>query len=242
MRKYPRIGLWIGVFFFILHFPFSSSGIAVEPELKLALRIVSFQTPQAVPVLSPEMARALVEEVNGFFTSCRVSFLLERLENVNPESLGLPERPSTLEELDPIRARLKDSNHLLIVQTGPWRGTLAAANAWTVLPGDGPLGTVMESTYARHARLVAHELAHALDRDHVTDRNNLLHPVLHPDSSGLTQEQCSHLRSAAQKWHSLALRDSDFQPNSGRNLASAGVATLQAQGELKDRHGVASRR
>ena len=251
MRKYPWIGLWsglrsglrIGAWIFALLPLFSPQGLASqlagEPELKLALRIVHFQGEHSSPILAPKEARHLIEEVNGFFTSCRVSFVLERLDSVNAALQGFPERPSSLEELDPIRARLKDPKRLLIVQTGAWRGTLATANAWTVLPGEGPLGTVMESTYARHARLVAHELAHALDLDHVTDRQNLLHPVLHPDSSALTQEQCTHLRSAALRFHSLALRDADSTANSARNLAST---TLQAQGELKDGNGITSGR
>lgn len=239
MRKYPRIGAWILALLPLLSPQGLASQWVDEPELKLALRIVHFQGEHSSRVLSAQEARHLIEEVNGFFTSCRVSFVLEQLDSVNAALHGLPERPSSLEELDPIRARLKDSNRLLIVQTGAWRGTLAKANAWTVLPGEGPLGTVMESTYARHARLVAHELAHALDLDHVTDRQNLLHPVLHPDSSALTQEQCTHLRTAALRFHSLALRDADSTANSARNLAST---TLQAQSELKDGNGVASGR
>lgn len=255
MRKYPGIGLgirlWTGfgirqrIGVWLLGFLplFSSSGFAGSvadlPELNLALKIVHFQEGSGSPVLDPQEAQHLIQEVNAFFTSCRVSFLLERLEPVIAAKLGLPEHPSTLEELDPIRARLQDPRRLLVIQTGAWRGTLAAANAWTVLPGEGPLGTVMESRYARHARLVAHELAHALDLDHVADRKNLLHPVLHPDSSALTPEQCAHLRTAAVHFHSLALRGMDSTEKSVRNLASA---ALQTQGELEDRNGIAARR
>ncbi len=243
MRKYPWIGLRISVWILgllpLFSYPGFASQTVSEPELKLALRIVHFQGEHSSHVLSAKEASRLIQEVNGFFTSCRVSFVLERLDSVNAALHGLPERPSSLEELDPIRARLKDSNRLLIVQTGAWRGTLASANAWTVLPGEGPLGTVMESTYARHARLIAHELAHALNLDHVTDRQNLLHPVLHPDSSALTQEQCTQMRSAALRFHSLALRDAESQASSARNLAST---ALQAQSELKFGNGIASGR
>lgn len=198
-----------------------TSAWAMESPLTLAVKYVTYVGENGSPVITPGDAQHVIDEVNQVYSSCSVRFRLEEFVTAHPEDSGLGYHPSTMKELDPIRRQYDDANRLVIINTGKWNktGGLGAdgANAWTMMPGDRPSGTVIESPYASNANLVAHELGHYLNLDHSKDRANLMNPVIYRASTGLSNVQCDRIREAAQGPRKLAIRSRVPSPLPGMN-------------------------
>ncbi len=206
----------------------------------LALKYVSYREPGGSPVLQEAETRALVSAVNAIYSRCSIEFRLEQFQTAVPRESGLVYQPSRMVELDPIRSRFEDPTRLVVITTGPWNrdGGLGkdGANAWTMMPGDRPAGTVLEGTFARNANLLAHELGHYLNLDHRHERDNLMNPVIYRDSTGIDPLQCERMRTAALAWRSEAIRNATPEAPTLVQTGSGAVRAGQApQAELRAR-------
>ena len=54
--------------------------------------------------------------------------------------------------------------------------------------------------------LIAHELGHYLNLEHVSDQYNVMNPVVYGNSFNLTDDQCAEARATAISFWSNALR------------------------------------
>ena len=68
------------------------------------------------------------------------------------------------------------------------------------------MGAVLEAEVADNSNIVAHELGHYLNLDHVSDQTNLMNPVIYGYSKGLSENQCEEMRQTATTIHAQALR------------------------------------
>jgi hypothetical protein len=202
------------------HLPVASANLIppapVRAPMILALKYVAYRDAQDRPLVEEREARELLAAVNRIYSTCSIQFQLEEFQAARPEEHRLSFQPSRMRELDPIRSSFEDPSRLVVIATGPWNrsGGLGSdgANAWTMMPGDRPSGTVVESTFARNVNLLAHELGHYLNLEHRTVRENLMNPVIYRDSVQLDPAQCDDIRSAATTWRSAALREIPPQP------------------------------
>lgn len=127
---------------------------------------------------------------------------------VEPKSYALAYQPSSMAELGTVRQALSDSNTMLVVTTGQWNGELgsSAANAWSVMPPTGPFGVVLEQSVAYYGGLIAHELGHYLNLQHVNDAYNVMNPVIYSNSFNLLDNQCTEARATAISFWNRMLR------------------------------------
>ena len=223
--------LWIKILFGMLCTSTAQADLAPREkeahnpnsDLVLGLHYYSYLTAGGKPVLSEEKARSVVDDVNRLYSQCKVQFKLEAYDATDPNRNGLGYRPSKMTDLDSIRATLADHHRLVVIATGPWdnSGGLGSdgANAWTMMPGDEPEGSVLEAKVVANGHLLAHELGHYLDLDHQAGRDNLMNPVIYPDSNHLSEVQCIQARHAASSARAYALRDPE-PPAVNRSIAS----------------------
>ncbi|MBC7692241.1 MAG: hypothetical protein H7222_10770 [Methylotenera sp.] len=167
----------------------------------LGLRYVVYRDQSGQAVVSSEQASTVVQEINEIWKQCNLSFVLDEYAAINPPDYGLSYQTANLSELTTIRNRLNQGHSLLTVTTGTWNrsGTLGGtgANAWTAMPGGGPYGAVFERPVGTVSNLIAHELGHYLNLDHVNDSNDVMNPIIYGKSLALSESQCSNARSAA---------------------------------------------
>jgi hypothetical protein len=177
--------------------------------LLLAIKWVSYSNHGQALISRSEVDRTL-RKVNRLYEPCGVRFRLERYVASDESRWGLPLHPSQMKELDQIREHYDDGRSLVVISTGKWdhQGGLGAdgANAWTTMPGQKPTGTVIEGPVSKMAGLIAHELGHALNLDHVGDEANLMNPVIYPSSKTLDSGQCAIVRETAISSRAEALR------------------------------------
>lgn len=163
-------------------------------QICLGVRYVSYQDSGGTAVVSSELAASNIRATNAIYKQCGIQFQIDEYKAVDPTTLNLAFGAQSVNQLDAIRNTFGFDDSLLIVQTGPW-GTVK--NAWTSTPGTGTYGAVLEASVADFPNILAHELGHYLNLDHVNDRSNLLDAIIYPDSVNLTQDQCQTMRSAA---------------------------------------------
>ena len=180
-------------------------------QICLALKYSVYQDRSGKPVVSQDAAVANIREVDEVWRQCKISFEIENFVGVNPDQDELSFEPSEMNELDSIRRRLNDPDHLLVVTTGSWNraGSLGgtSANAWTAMPWEDLYGAILEKPVARFSNIIAHELGHYLNLDHVNDSRSLMNPVIYDHSTYLSPEQCESARSAVQSyWQKMVRR------------------------------------
>ncbi len=172
-----------------------------DGNICLAVKYVVYKDGDGAELLSAEGAVDNLKGINDIWGQCQISFQIDKFETVVPGELGLSYDPADESELYDIRSQFIEDSTLLLVNTGHWNrsGTLGntAANAWTNLPGDIPYGVVLENSVSTFSNIIAHEIGHYLDLLHVDDAGDLLNPVIYPESTALSAEQCETARSTA---------------------------------------------
>ena len=167
----------------------------------LALKYVAYNDSKGVPVVSQNETISNVSAINQVWQECNIGFQIEEFLPLASSSYGLSFNTSKYSELDKIRQTFDDGTTLLVVTTGKWdrTGTLGNtyANAWTNLPGGDIFGAVLEEPVGTYTNIIAHELGHYLNLDHVNDTSDLMNPIVYISSNHLTASQCQASRSAA---------------------------------------------
>jgi len=179
-------------------------------KICLSLKVVAYVDANAQTVLTEDEAIANVAGINRIWSQCGVAFEIGEFDMVNPVDKGLRYSPKDLSELGTARANYVDAKTMLIVTTGEWdrSGTLgdSGANAWTSMPGGQPYGVVLEASSATYYPIIAHELGHYLNLDHVSDVSDVMNPVIYTTSTKLTASQCTAARAAAAYWWTAMYR------------------------------------
>ncbi|MGK5082624.1 matrixin family metalloprotease, partial [Bdellovibrionota bacterium FG-1] len=172
-----------------------------DPQhLCVALKYVPYLDGNGAPVVTSAQAIANVTAINKVWAQCNIGFQIDEFVPANPKDFGFSFQTANLSELDPIRTAFDDDHTLLVVTTGTWNrsGTLGntGANAWTNMPGSGPYGAILEQPVGTNANIVAHELGHYLNLDHVSNLPQLMNPIIYDTSTQLTATECATARSA----------------------------------------------
>jgi hypothetical protein len=168
----------------------------------ISVKLVSYES-SGVPVVSEQQAVALIAGVNSIWAPCNIAFEIGEYVSIDPTTVGLTYGAGSQNELTSIRNRFSDNDTFLLVATGPWSGSYIA---WTVLPGGGPYGAVVESGFANHAVTVAHELGHYMGLDHSGTNGNVLYPVVYSSNTSVTSGQCSSSRSINESYWEAMFR------------------------------------
>jgi hypothetical protein len=173
-------------------------------KICLGLKYVVYRDPEGVPVVSKSDALANIEAINRVWDRCRIGFQIEEYLPVSPSEYKLNFTTRNSVELDEIRKSFDRDGDLLVVTTGKWdrRGTLGSstANAWTAMPGMGPFGAILEAPVGRFANIIAHELGHYLNLEHVNDASDLMNPIIYGNSTVLTRNQCDTAYTSASRF------------------------------------------
>jgi hypothetical protein len=173
----------------------------------LGLKYVAYNNGSQATV-SQAAAIADVSGINNIWAQCNIAFQIDQYQAINPGDDGFNFDPANIEEFDPIRGKLNDGKTLLVVTTGTWNrsGDLgnSGANAWTNLPGTSPYGAILEQPVGTFPNIVAHELGHYLNLNHISDQSDLMNPIIYDSSINLSAVQCDAARSAASAvWTSM---------------------------------------
>jgi hypothetical protein len=175
---------------------------STDPEFQcLDLRLVSYDSDLGQTVITETEALTLVSELNQVWSPCKIGFQLESYDHVNPTTRGLSMNPNWRSEGSQIRSAFNDQRSLLVVAVGQFAASTIAV---TEMPGYGPYGTLVESTYSKNALTVGHELGHYMGLYHLRNTSNLMNPYIGPHTELLSQSQCTIARSTnARFWTSM---------------------------------------
>ncbi len=185
-----------------------SVSYASVPPLTLALKFVEFFQEDGTPVLSEKNVHDLVAKINPYFQSCKIRFQMEDYRALDSKSYGLSFTIQSAKEMKKLRKPFDDSRYLVVINTQKWdHEKMGAPNAWTAMPGEFPSGVVIEAPVASYPELVAHELGHYLNLNHVSNVKNLMNPIIYRTSEFFTPEQCIEMRKTAFEVRALALRE-----------------------------------
>lgn len=178
-----------------------------DPEhICLALKYVVYEDSSDSPVVSQAEAVANIAVMNTLWAQCNLGFQIDEYVAVKPSDYGFAFNTAAKTDLPTIRNEFEDAKTLLVVTTGTWSGTLGAlsTNAWTMMPGTSTNGTIVEASSGKSPKLIAHELGHYLNLDHVSDTSNMMNPVIYSTSTILSAGQCSTARAAAKYyWNAM---------------------------------------
>ena len=176
----------------------------------LGLKYVAYHGPDGAPTISQEQVIQTVNEINQLWSPCNLAFQIDRYVSVEPKDYDLRYSTADTGELDQIRRAFEENSTLLVATTGTWARTgsigWTGANAWTNLPGSGDHGVVLERPVALYANIVAHELGHYLNLDHVNDRSAVMNPLVYSGSNRFYPSQCEAARQAATYFWAAMLR------------------------------------
>ncbi len=166
----------------------------------MGLKYVVYKNTDGTPVMTQDDVISTVRAVNKVWSACNISFQVDQYLAANPVDYGLTFNTANDSELDSIRKAFQADGELLVATTGTWdrSGTLGntGANAWTNMPGDGIYGVILESPVGTFGNIVAHELGHYLNLDHVSDQTDVMNPIVYDNSNQLTADQCSTAMAA----------------------------------------------
>lgn len=166
----------------------------------LALKYVAYKDSSGTPTVSQEAAVNNIKQFNKLWGQCNIGFQIDNYSAIAPKESGLSYSTANVGELDDIRKVENDDKTLLVVTTGTWdrSGSLGdtGANAWTAMPGENLYGAVLEKPVATFGNIIAHELGHYLNLDHVSDESNLMNPIIYDGSTTITKSQCTAAREA----------------------------------------------
>ena len=177
--------------------PESLSCESPDPEFQcLALKIVSYENPEAPTVLQKLEADLLVEQINAVWKPCKIGFQLEQYQSINPLTLGLEYNPEWRSQASQVRATFSDNQTLLIVATGKLTSSTIAV---TQMPGVAPFGVLVEDSFAKNSLTVGHELGHYMGLYHFRNTTNLMNPYIGDSTKNLTSNQCGIARSTNQR-------------------------------------------
>jgi hypothetical protein len=177
------------------------------PLLTLAVKFVQYLNESGAPVLSKPAVEAVTLGMNRLFGQCSIRFLVEQYVPAQPAPLGLDYNTSSMGDLERIRASFDAQDALVVINTGAWNhARMGVANAWTTMPGMVPAGAVIEGPVAGDAPLVAHEIGHYLNLDHVSNSSNMMNPQIFDSSTQLSAAQCETARASALQDRAAALR------------------------------------
>jgi hypothetical protein len=187
----------------------SAADLAGEKSvLTLALKFVEFVGENGQPVLSHGQVERVTEGMNRVFRICGIQFRLEDYLAVNPRSYGLGPESISMDSLDRIRGPFDTPKELVVINTGAWNHRImGTANAWTMMPGELPSGSVIEGPVADDTALVAHEMGHYLSLEHVSDSANMMNATIYNSSTVIQNWQCVRMRHTATTARARALRD-----------------------------------
>ena len=172
-----------------------------DPEkICIGLKYVTYTDAQKKPVTDLALAKTNVAEFNRIWAKCGIAFQLERYDAIQPADFSL--NYSVTGETDLIRRTFEEDTRFVIVSSGPFN--FGSANAWTNSPGSPPYGVIVEANTANYASVIAHELGHYMNLDHVGDSTNLMNAVIY--STGLTNSQCTAARSSVRSFWPHMLR------------------------------------
>lgn len=176
----------------------------------IGLKYVVYKDSKGTPVVSQAEAISNLETINNIWSQCKIAFQIEEFLAVDPTQDGLVFNTANDSDLDQIRKTYDDTTHFLLVTTGKWNraGTLGntGANAWANMPGDILAGVVMESPVGTYPNIIAHELGHYLNLDHLGNSANLMNPIIYDTSTSLSSSQCSAAKSAIKAYWQAMLR------------------------------------
>jgi len=166
----------------------------------IGLKYVAYQNPDGSPVVTQTDAIHNVASINSVWKQCNITFQIDEFSLQDPRHYGLEFNTRNNSDLDVIRGNFSNDRTFLVVTTGTWNrfGTLGntQANAWTNLPEDSVLGSVLEAPVGTYANIIAHELGHYMNLNHVSDASDLMNPVIYNYSVNLSVDQCNGARQA----------------------------------------------
>ncbi len=182
-----------------------TSCVSSDPwRLCVGLNVVAYKDSRDNKVvLEDAELEALVKEVNAIWAPCDVAFQVDQYRDVYPEFYGFSFGSDAQEELNRIRRVFGNSSSFLLTVTGPWSGR---TSAWTVMPGVGPFGAVLEKSAGRSAVSMAHELGHYQGLYNTDESANVMSKNLKPHSRQLTVRQCDQARTNLRYFWSQMLR------------------------------------
>jgi hypothetical protein len=199
-------GLWIG-FHSVSPRIFYANAAQVPDSVSMALKFVQFADDTNSPPLNDRKVKKLIQELNQIYSVCNMSFQLGEYQVVKPADYGLPMVPSSVKKMHEFRKPFDDPRYLVIINTGKWDHTkMGTPNAWTAMPGETPAGAVLEAPVSDFAGIVAHELGHYLNLNHLDNNKNLMNPIIYGSSTELTEAQCTRMRATAITHRPAAMR------------------------------------
>jgi hypothetical protein len=167
------------------------------------LKIVSYEDSSGTPSLTKEQAVALVAGVNSIWQTCDIAFEIGEYVSIDPTTVGLTYGAGSQNELGTIRQKFATGTTFLLAATGPWSGSYIA---WTVLPGAGPYGAVVDAEYASDKVAVAHELGHYMGLDHSGTSGNVMYAIVYSNDTNVTSSQCAATRATNEQYWQAMLR------------------------------------
>ncbi len=173
-------------------------------QICLGLKYVVYADHDGKPTASRAMLAKDLDGINKIWGKYGIEFQVDEYDVVQPEKFGLRYNTAESSELDAIRKTFDNNTDLLVVVTGPWdrKGSLgdSSANSWTSMPGAPPYGVILEKPVATFPNIIAHELGHYLNLEHVTDTTDVMNPVIYASSTKLYDEQSRTARLAAENF------------------------------------------